>query len=265
MQVRARNNVKVSGAADAPVLLFAHGFGCDQNMWARIVPAFQDDFRIVTFDFVGAGGSDLSAYDADRYSTLGGYATDVIEIVEDLGLGPVTLVAHSVAAMIGVLASIERPELFERLVLVGPSARYIDDDDYVGGFSAADIDDLLESMDSNYLGWSHAITPAIMGNEDQPELAAELDASFCRTDPDIARRFAEVTFRSDNRDDLAQVTVPTLVLQCRDDVIAPISAGEHVRDHVPDASYVLLDAVGHCPHLSSPAATAEAIGAFVRA
>lgn len=261
----ARHNVTVSGADGAPVILFAHGFGCDQHMWRLVTPAFEADFRIVAFDYVGAGGSDLTAYDEQKYSTLAGYAADVIELVEQLDLGPVTFVGHSVSTMIGVLASIERPDLFERLVLVGPSARYVDDGDYVGGFSAADIDELLESMDSNYLGWSHAITPVIMGNTEQPELAAELDDSFCRTDPEIARRFAAVTFRSDNRDDLLKVSVPALVLQSRNDAIAPISAGEHVRDHVPGASYVLLDTDGHCPHLSAPGPTAAAIGAFVRA
>ena len=243
--------------------MFAHGFGCDQNMWRLVAPRFEDRFRVVTFDFVGAGRSDASAYDEDRYASLDGYAADVVELLDELALGPVVFVGHSVSSMIGVLASIARPELFDRLVLVGPSARYIDDGDYVGGFSASDIDELLESMSSNYLGWSHAITPAIMGNDDRPELSAELDESFCRADPRIARQFAEVTFRSDNRADLPDVTVPTLVLQCRDDVIAPLTAGEHVRDHVPDAKYVLLDATGHCPHLSAPGATAAAIDEFV--
>ncbi|MET1038894.1 MAG: alpha/beta hydrolase [Aeromicrobium sp.] len=265
MQVTSRHNVSVSGADGAPVIVFAHGFGCDQNMWRRVVPAFEDDFQVVVFDYVGAGGSDLSAYDPDKYSSLAGYAADVVELVEQLDRGPVTFVGHSVSTMIGVLASIDRPELFERLVLIGPSARYIDDGDYVGGFSAGDIDELLDSMDSNYLGWSHAITPVIMGHADQPELAAELDESFCRTDPEIARRFAEVTFRSDNRADLPRVTVPTMVLQCRHDAIAPLSAGEYVRDHVPGARFVQLDASGHCPHLSAPDETAAAIGAFVRA
>ncbi|MET0928165.1 MAG: alpha/beta hydrolase [Aeromicrobium sp.] len=265
MQVMARHNVTVSGTDGSPVILFAHGFGCDQHMWRLVTPAFEADFQVVAFDYVGAGGSDLDAYDSEKYSTLAGYAADVIEIVEQLDRGPVTFVGHSVSTMIGVLASIERPDLFERLVLVGPSARYIDDGDYVGGFSAADIDELLESMDSNYLGWSHAITPVIMGNADQPELAAELDDSFCRTDPEIARRFAAVTFRSDNRDDLLKVSVPTLVLQSRHDAIAPLSAGELVRDRVPGASFVLLDADGHCPHLSAPGPTAAAIREFVRA
>jgi sigma-B regulation protein RsbQ len=235
-------------------MVFAHGFGCDQHMWRLLAPRFEDRFQVVTFDHVGSGRSDPGAYEPHKYASLAGYAADVVELLDELDLGPVVFVGHSVSSMIGVLASIDRPDLFESLVLVGPSARYIDDGDYIGGFSAADIDELLDSMGSNYLGWSHAIAPAIMGNTDQPELAAELDESFCRADPVIA-----------NRDDLAKVTVPTLVLQCRDDVIAPLTAGEHVRDHVPDATFVLLDATGHCPHLSAPDATAGAIDDFVGA
>jgi sigma-B regulation protein RsbQ len=265
MRAMQRLNAKVTGPDGATVIVFAHGFGCDQNMWRLVAPAFEQDFCVVTFDHVGAGGSDLGAYDPQTYSSLGGYAADVIDLVDELDLGPVVFVGHSVSSMIGVLAAVERPDLFDRLVLVGPSARYIDDGDYVGGFSAADIDELLESMDSNYLGWSHGMAPAIMGNSDRPELADELDQSFCRTDPDIARRFAEVTFRSDNRDDLAKVSAPTLVLQCREDVIAPMSAGEYVRDRLPDATFLVLDAVGHCPHLSAPAATTDAIATFLGA
>jgi sigma-B regulation protein RsbQ len=264
MRARERLNALVTGRAGAPTILFAHGFGCDQNMWRLVAPAFEDDFQVVLFDHVGAGGSDMASYDPQRYSTLGGYATDVIELIEDLDLDSVIFVGHSVASMIGVLAAVERPELFAKLVLVGPSPRYIDDGDYVGGFSAADIDELLESMDSNYLGWAHGMAPVIMANPDHPELAGELEGSFCRTDPQIARRFADVTFRSDNRADLAKVTAPTLVLQCRDDVIAPMRVGEFVRDELPDSTFVVLDAMGHCPHLSAPVPTAEAIGAFVR-
>jgi sigma-B regulation protein RsbQ len=245
-------------------MIFAHGFGCDQHMWRLVAPAFAGDFRVVTFDYVGAGASDVSAYDADRYATLDGYADDVIEILESVGGSDAIFVGHSVSAMIGALACIKRPDLLSRLVMVGPSARYIDDVGYVGGFSSADIDQLLASMDSNYLGWSRAMAPVIVGNPDRPELGDELTESFCRSDPDIARRFAEVTFRSDNREDLRQVKVPTLVLQCLDDIIAPQSAGELVRDELPDATYVVLDTRGHCPHLSAPAETIAAIASFVR-
>ena len=246
-------------------MLFAHGFGCDQHMWRFVAPRFADRFRVVLFDHVGVGGSDLTAYDPERYSTLDGYADEVGEICRDLGLRDVVYVGHSVSAMIGVLAARRAPELFARLVLVGPSPRYVDDaaDGYVGGFSEEDIAGLLESLESNYLGWSGAMAPVIMGNPDVPELGAELTESFCRTDPEIARRFARVTFLSDNRADLAEVTVPTLVLQCTQDVIAPMSVGAYVVEHMPDASLVVLDATGHCPNLSAPDATTAAIDAFV--
>ena len=232
VSVLERNRVVVSGTAGAQPMLFAHGYGCDQQMWRYVTPSFED-FEVVCFDHVGAGGSDLAAYDPARYATLDGYATDVLEICDALELQDVVFVGHSVAAMIGVLAVNRQPERFAALVMVGPSPRYIDDHGYVGGFSAADIDELLTSLDSNYLGWSQAMAPVIVGNPDRPELGAELTDSFCRTDPTIARHFARATFLSDNRADLAQVKVPTLVLQCREDVIAPIEVGEFVRDHVP--------------------------------
>lgn len=245
-------------------MLFAHGFGCDQNMWRFVAPAFEDEFRVICFDHVGSGGSDLAAYDPDRYSSLAGYADDVLALCAELQLRDVVFVGHSVSAMIGVLANLAAPELFDKLVLIGPSPRYIDDGDYVGGFAEEDIDELLDSLDSNYLGWSSAMAPVIMGNADRPELGAELTASFCRTDPDIARRFARVTFLSDNRDDLARVSTPTLVLQCSDDAIAPVPVGEFVRDSIPNSSLVMLQATGHCPNLSAPDQTIAAIAEFVR-
>jgi sigma-B regulation protein RsbQ len=256
----------VSGVPQGQPMLFAHGFGCDQHMWRFVAPRFEDRFRVVLFDHVGAGGSDLTAYDPEKYGTLAGYADDVVEICRQLGLRDVVYVGHSVSAMIGVLAAKQAPDLFERLVLVGPSPRYVDDPDagYVGGFSSADITELLGSLESNYLGWSSAMAPVIMGNPDVPELGQELTESFCRTDPEIARRFARVTFLSDNRADLADVPLPTLVLQCTQDVIAPMAVGEYVRDHMPDASLVVLDAAGHCPNLSAPTETADAIDAFLR-
>ena len=244
-------------------MLFAHGFGCDQHMWRLVTPAFADRYRIVSFDHVGAGGSDLSAYDPQRYSTLDGYAEDVLAICRELDLTGVVFVGHSVSAMIGVLAAIREPDRFAALVMIGPSPRYIDDAAYAGGFSAADIDELLASLDSNYLGWSGAMAPVIMGNPGRPELATELTNSFCRTDPDIAKRFARVTFLSDNRADLAKVPVRSLVLQCSDDVIAPRSVGEYVHRELPDSELVLLAATGHCPNLSAPAETVAAIEAFL--
>jgi sigma-B regulation protein RsbQ len=263
VSVVERNHVVVHGTPGAQPMLFAHGYGCDQQMWRHVVPAF-DDFRTVSFDHVGAGSSDLSAYDPERYSTLDGYATDVLEICDALDLQDVIYVGHSVAAMIGVLAANREPGRFAKLVLVGPSPRYIDDVGYVGGFSPADIDELLDSLDSNYLGWSQAMAPAIMGNSDRPALAGELTDSFCRTDPAIAKRFARATFLSDNRADLARVSIPTLVLQCREDVIAPQVVGRFVHDSIPGSELVVLDATGHCPNLSAPEATIEAIADFVR-
>jgi sigma-B regulation protein RsbQ len=264
VDVVGRNNVKVSGRPDGQPMLFAHGFGCDQNMWRFVAPRFEDEFQVVLFDHVGAGGSDLSAYDADRYASLSGYADDVVEICRALELRDVVFVGHSVSAMVGVLAAQAEPALFAKLVLVGPSPRYVDDAPYVGGFAESDIAELLDSLESNYLGWSSAMAPVIMGNADRPELGAELTASFCRTDPEIARQFARVTFLSDNRADLPRVPTPALVLQCTDDAIAPVAVGEYVRDAMPNATLVMLDATGHCPNLSAPDATYDAIAAFVR-
>ena len=263
--VLERNNVVEQGRPDGRPMVLAHGFGCDQNMWRFVWPAFADEHRIVLFDHVGAGGSDASAYDRDRYSTLRGYAEDVLEICRELDLTDVVFVGHSVSAMIGVLAAAAEPERFGRLILVGPSPRYIDDTDYTGGFSREDIEGLLESMDSNYLGWSNAMAPVIMGNEERPELGEELTNSFCRADPEIARHFARVTFLSDNRDDLAGVRTPSLVLQCADDAIAPDVVGEYVDRQLPDSRLVRLAATGHCPNLSAPEETIAAIKAFLAA
>jgi sigma-B regulation protein RsbQ len=263
VDVLRRNNVTSSGRPDGQPIVFAHGFGCDQHMWRSVAPAFEDTHRVVLFDHVGAGDSVLEAYDVERYSSLEGYADDVLQICAALELDDVVFVGHSVSAMIGVLASLREPERFSRLVLVGPSPRYIDDDGYVGGFTEPDVRELLGSLDSNYLGWSSAMAPVIMGNPDRPELGEELTASFCRTDPEIAREFARVTFLSDNRSDLPSVLTPTLVVQCRDDAIAPVAVGEYVRDAIPNSDYVVLDATGHCPNLSAPEQTIAAIKAFV--
>ena len=263
MSVFTRNNVVLSGAVGAPAMVFAHGFGCDQSMWRFVAPAFEATHQVALFDHVGAGGSDLRAYDPQRYGSLEGYADDVVQIVEALDLGPVVLVGHSVSAMIGVLAAGRRPDLFDRLVLVGPSPRYVDDGDYRGGFSAAEIDELLETMDDNYLGWSAFIAPVIMGNANRPELGDELTNSFCRTDPAIARRFARTTFLADNRADLAGVSTPALVLQCREDVIAPPQVGRYVHEHLAGSELVLLDAVGHCPNLSAPQTVVDAIAEYL--
>ena len=263
--VAVRNNVRVSGRPDGRPMLFAHGFGCDQNMWRHVVPPFEDEYRCVVFDHVGFGASDLGAFDPARYATLDGYARDVLEICAELGLEDVVFVGHSVSAMIGVLAARAAPGVIGSLVMIGPSPRYLDDEGYVGGFAREDIDELLTSLEANYLGWSSQMAPAIMGNPDRPELGEELTNSFCRTDPAIAAHFARVTFLSDNRADLGDVDVPTLVMQCSDDVIAPLEVGEYVHRRITRSDLVVLEATGHCPNLSAPAETVAAMKAFLEA
>jgi sigma-B regulation protein RsbQ len=258
----SRNNVKVLGHGTQP-MLFAHGFGCDQNMWRFVVPAFADDYRIVLFDYVGSGRSDLEAYDAKRYSTLNGYADDVLDICHELDLEQVIFVGHSVSSMIGVLAAIREPERFAHLVLVGPSPRYINEPPYVGGFEQSDIEQLLDTMDKNYIGWANFLGPAIMKNPERPELSAELTESFCSTDPTIARRFAEATFYADNRADLARVRIPSLILQCSDDIIAPTAVGQYVHSQLADSTLRLMQATGHCPHMSHPEETIDAIKSYL--
>jgi sigma-B regulation protein RsbQ len=257
-----RNNVLITGRGPRTMVL-AHGFGCDQNMWRHVVPAFEPEFRVIRFDYVGHGQSDVSAFDRSRYGSLEGYAEDVLQICEALAVEDAVFVGHSVSAMIGVLAAKKAPGRFSSMVMVGPSARYLDDTDYVGGFSSEEIDGLLDLLDSNQLGWSSTMAPVIMANPERPELAAELTNSFCRTDPEIARQFARVTFLSDNRADLAGIDVPCLILQCSNDVIAPMSVGEYLHAHIRGSELVVLRATGHCPHLSDPAETIGAMKSFL--
>ena len=252
--IRARNNVVVRGRGTQP-MLFAHGFGCDQNMWRFVTPAFEDDYQVVLFDYVGSGKSDWSAYDPQRYSTLEGYARDVLEVCAELDLRDLIFVGHSVSSMVGVLAANEEPERFAKLILIGPSPRYINDGDYVGGFERADIEGLLDTMERNYLGWASFLTPVIMKNPERPELTKELEASFCSTDPDISRRFAEATFFGDNREDLRKVGIPSLVMQCSEDAIAPAAVGEYTHRHLRGSTLRVMQATGHCPHMSHPEET----------
>ncbi|MCQ6271194.1 alpha/beta hydrolase [Pseudarthrobacter sp. R1] len=256
-----RNNVTVSGRADGPVMMFAHGYGCDQDMWRRLLPYFADDYRLVLFDHVGAGHSDVNAYDREKYGSLDGYAADLLEICECLDLKDVILVAHSVSAMMAVIAATQEPERFSRLILVAPSPRYTNDpaEGYVGGFSQDDIEGLLASLDSNYFAWAEALAPMAMANPETPELAEELRSSFCRTNPSIARHFARVTFLSDTRQVLGKVPTDSLILQCSDDLLAPPEVGTYVHQHLVRSSLVHLQATGHCPHVSAPQATADAI------
>ncbi|MFI7357953.1 alpha/beta fold hydrolase [Streptomyces avidinii] len=264
MDILRRNNVKVSGSPGRPVVMLAHGFGCDQNMWSLVTPALAEEFQVVLFDYVGSGGSDSSAWSAERYGSLHGYARDVVEVCEALDVSDVAFVGHSVSAMIGVHAAAAVPERISSMVMVGPSPCYIDDGTYRGGFSAEDIDELLQSLESNYLGWSAVMAPVIMANPERPELGDQLTNSFCATDPAVARVFARTTFLSDSRADLKSVSVPTLVLECAQDVIAPREVGSYVHSAVAGSRLITLDATGHCPQLSAPEATASAIRTFLR-
>lgn len=262
MDIQQRNNVNVTGRGTA-TMVFAHGFGCDQNMWRRLVPSFKDRYKIVLFDLVGCGQSDLTAYDRTKYGSLHGYAADVLEIIDEVADGPVIFVGHSVSAMIGLLAEIQAPRQFAAHIMVGPSPSYINDGDYLGGFTREDIEGLLETLESNYLGWSSTMAPAIMGAPDQPELGAELTNSFCRTDPEIAAHFARVTFLSDHRRDLDRIDSPALLLQCTDDLIAPCSVGEYMHRTMRHSTLRIIENVGHCPHLSAPSASINAIEEFL--
>jgi len=261
--ILARNNVKVFGKGTQP-MLFAHGFGCDQNMWRFVTPAFEDDYRIVLFDYVGSGKSDLQAYSAERYGSLDGYTQDVLDVCAELDLKNVIFVGHSVSSVVGMLGSIREPERFERLILIGPSPRYINEPPaYVGGFERADIVGLLDVMEKNYIGWANFLAPVVMKNQERPELTRELEESFCSTDPKIARLFAETTFFSDNRDDLSKVTIPALIMQCSDDALAPPEVGEYLARHLPHSTLRVLSATGHCPHMSHPEETIEVIKAYL--
>jgi sigma-B regulation protein RsbQ len=262
MTIQRRNNVRVSGEGDA-TMVFAHGFGCDQNMWRLLAPAYAKKYRTVLLDLVGNGMSDLAAFDKEKYSTLQGHADDVLQVIREFGQGPVIFVGHSVSAMIGMLADLSAPGAIAAHAMIGPSPCYVNDGDYVGGFERKDIDSLLQTLEGNYLGWSSTVAPAIMGSPEQPELGEELTNSFCRTDPEIAKHFARVTFLSDHRALLPKLTTPTLILQCDDDLIAPIAVGEYMHKVLPNSTLEIIENVGHCPHLSQPCASASAIDAFL--
>jgi sigma-B regulation protein RsbQ len=258
-----RHNATLTGSSQA-TMMFAHGFGCDQHMWRFVAPAFEGEFRTLLFDHIGAGGSDLTVYDPEKYATLDGYADDIVAIAREAEITGGVFVGHSVSAMMGLLAAKKAPELFDALVLVGPSPRYVDDEGYIGGFAERQIEELLEFLDSNHFGWSQAMAPAIMGNPERPELSEELTASFCRADPEIAKRFARTTFLSDNRADLGEVVdARILILQTQEDVIAPVAVGEYMHRALPGSKFVLMEATGHCPNLSAPQETIAAIRAFL--
>jgi sigma-B regulation protein RsbQ len=259
---QTRNNVRILGRGEQTIM-FAHGYGCDQNMWRKLTPAFEQRYRIILYDLVGSGRSELRAYDRDKYAMLHGHAGDVLEILREFATGPAVFVGHSVSAMIGLLADLTEPARISAQVMIGPSPCYVNDGDYVGGFSRKDIDSLLDTLDSNYLGWASSMAPAIMGAPDQPELGVELTNSFCATDPEIAKHFARVTFLSDNRKDLPKLQTRTLLLQCSDDLIAPLPVGEYMRAALPNATLRVIENIGHCPHLSAPDSIAAAMDEFL--
>jgi sigma-B regulation protein RsbQ len=264
IDILKRNNVNATGKG-IKTILFAHGFGCDQNMWRFITPAFENDYRIVLFDYVGCGKSDISAYNPDRYNNLNGYAQDIIDICETLDLTDIIFVGHSVSSMTGMLASIHKPGLFSSIVMIGPSPRYINDAAYFGGFEKKDLEGLFDVMDNNYIGWANFLAPVVMKNPEQPQLTKELEESFCSTDPKITRKFAEVTFFSDNRHDLSKLKVPSLILQCSEDAIAPDEVGEYTFKNMPGSTYIKMKATGHCPHMSHPDETIALIQNYLTA
>lgn len=263
MTIKLRNNIHTIGSG-ATAIVFAHGFGCDQNMWRYLVPSFANNFTVVLFDLVGSGKSDLSVYDFEKYDSLQGYANDLIEIINEVTDKPIIFIGHSVSAIIGLLATIKSPEKFKCQIMIGPSPCYINDENYIGGFSRTDVEELCNTIDSNYLGWSSNMAPAIMGAPEKPELGMELLNSFCRTDPKIAKHFARVTFLSDHRDALPKSTTPTLILQCSDDFIAPCTVGEYMKEKMSNAELCIINNVGHCPHLSAPEASAHAIENYLQ-
>jgi sigma-B regulation protein RsbQ len=264
IDIALRNNVKRTGQGTQPIV-FSHGYGCDQNMWRFITPAFEKDYQVVLFDHVGSGKSDQNAYNFEKYNSLNGYADDLVEICEAFQLQKVVFVGHSVSAIIGVLAAAKRPDLFEKLILICPSPCYINSDDYYGGFTRQDIDELVTTLESNYLGWSSFITPIIIGNTEKPEYAEQLKNSFCSMNPAIAKHFAKVTFLGDNRNDLLRVTTAALIIQCNPDVIAPVTVGEYVHQNIRASKYVLLNSAGHCPHLTSPEQVIAVIQSYLKA
>lgn len=257
-----RNNVTILGQGDQP-LIFAHGFGCDQNMWRFITPAFMDKYKIILFDYVGSGNSDINAYSTEKYQSLQGYVQDLLDIIETLSLQNSIFVGHSISAMIGLLASIQHPDYFKKLIMIGPSPCYLNDDGYRGGFERSDIAELLDMMEMNFTGWASYMAPIAMSNPEQPALTQELKQTFIAADPIIAKEFAEVTFLSDHRSELPKVSVPSLIIQCSEDSIVPIGVGDYLHQHLKNSTLQLMEAKGHYPHISHPNETIQCIADFL--
>lgn len=262
MNILSRHKVEVSGNGEQPIIML-HGFGCNRSMWRHLTPLLESDYRIITFDHAGTTEENVEFYNTSRYTSLDGYAEDIVDICRALELEDAIFVGHSVSAMMGVLAYHRAPDLFSALVMVGPSPCYINKEDYRGGFEHEDIEELMHALEANYLGWSANMAPAIIGNPDRPELGQELTDSFCRMHPDVAQNFARVTFFSDNREDLQNINIPTLILQTKEDIIAQPEVGRYVHNQIKNSEFVLLDTTGHLPHLSAPQATNAAIMQFL--
>ncbi|MFJ8234153.1 alpha/beta fold hydrolase [Ureibacillus sp. NPDC094379] len=262
-KVLLRNNVNIIGKG-TQAIIFAPGFGCDQNMWRLVAPAFKENYCIILFDYVGSGKSDYNAYSSSKYSNLNGYSQDILEICEALELKEVIFIGHSVGSIIGMLASIQEPDRFSRLIMIGPTPCYLNDPPYyIGGFEREDLEGLIDMMEMNYIGWANYLAKVIMKNPDRPELSRELEESFCSTDPIVAREFAVATFFSDNREDLPKVVVPSLILQCSEDAIAPFEVGEYMHDHLSESTLYIMQATGHCPHISHPEETIRLINEYL--
>lgn len=262
----SRNAVRRSGLAAGPdvsVLVFVHGFGCDQTMWDQVAPSFEHTHHVVVYDLTGAGSSDLSAYDRQRHGTLQGHADDLIEILTALEIEGAVIVGHSVSAMIAALAAISEPARIGQLVMVAPSPCYLEDGDYHGGFAREDLHELIDAMDENYVSWAYQLAGVANGPSNDAAYSEALGRRFCATDHRIARHFARVTFLSDHRADMPKVPVPTLVLQCSDDAIAPVFVGDWLRQAIPDATLTHLNATGHCPHVTAPEETTAAIRKYL--
>jgi len=261
--VVARNNVTINGSGST-VLMLAHGFGCDQNMWRHLLPYFDEQYTVILFDYVGCGASDYSAYDKDRYSSLTGYAQDVLEICEALSLKDVTFIGHSVSSMIGMHAAIQSPHIFSKLAMICPSPCFLNfPPEYEGGFDKEDLEELINLMDKNYVGWANYLAPLVMGQATDAALTQELETSFCSTDPKYAKPFAKATFFSDDRAMLAKLSLPTLILQSKHDNLASTAVGEYMAQFIPNSQLEVVDAHGHCLHMTNPSIVFSYLREFV--
>ncbi len=262
MRSLRKNNVSISGSG-SKTLVFVHGYGCDQSMWRFVAPQFELSHRVVLYDLTGMGQSDLSEYDFKAYRTLQRHADDLTAILEDLEVSDGVLIGHSVGATIACLAALKCPERISALALVAPSPSFMNDAAYTGGFDREALEGLVNLMDENFLGWTSRVTPTIAGEDRAGETAAELTQSFCRTDPAIAKHFGRITFLADHRADMKRVEAPAAIIQCTDDALAPVDVGVWLSENMKRGTLKFIEATGHCPHMTEPAKTTEAIREFL--